>query len=472
MGNYFWVGGYTANVGQGSGYSADWQGSGVAVWTSPFNGLTSQNGDVAFGPYFWDFKQNWLEQITVTGSGEASLIAASRAPKNGDNVVLDWISVSGHTPYSVSLLWGGVSGASGFWSGTTNANALASFVVGNSWGNSPYDTPMGSTAHIDYREGAVGFDLYVGSKGITGYRGLQTRKVGYKWWSGVPATTPTGTSFIGQYEPLDLRVTSIDFNPYFAEAYLWLKGTHTTSIFMPSSPNTTMRKKRLNVLGTVDTVEQRGGDFHSLSLSGNSLTLDKFFIRGTSTCNLHENTSVSTVECYPSSTQVHQTPTQDGEISIKCAVTTLITESGVTLAAETGMTAVTYYIGNRTGTATPSISSWRINRGEGGKNPYIKMGSFVCDSLDAKNCYMKPFSYDAGQPLMPYTYPIFRDGSLGVNATLDCYSDHSEAWSNVLIGYSPSDEGLRIDDNSALIKFHIGDNVKINGKEWPLGVTS
>ena len=473
MGNYYWIGGYTGNVGQGSGYSNDWNGSGVAVWTSPFNGLTSQNGDLHFGPYFWNFKENWLEQTSATGTGEPQMSAATRVPKNGDNVVLDWLSVSGHTPYSIALLWGGVSGSAGYWSGTTNGSALSSFVVGNSWGNSYYDSGEGTTAHIDSYVGAIGGGVYVGSKGITGYRGLMTRRIGFKWSSGYPTSTPSGTNFIGQHDPLDIRTTTLDFNPYFAEAYINLKGTHTTSVFMGSSPNTRYRKKTIHLMGTVDTVDQRGGYFNSLSLSGDVLTVDRFYLRGTSTCNLFADTVVNTsVECYPSSTQFHGVPSLTSEIGIHCAVPTLVTESGVTNSAETGASAVIYYIGNRIGTATPTIGSWRINNGAGGKNPYIKMGAFVCDSLDAQNCYMKPFAYDGGQPLMPYIYPIFRDGRLGANATLDCYSDHSEAWSNVLIGYSPSDEGLRIDDDTATIKFHIGDNVKINGKEFPLGVTS
>jgi hypothetical protein len=475
VGNYYWIGGYTANVGQGSGWSGDWHGSGVAVWTSPFNGLTSQNGDLHFGPYFWDFKQNWLELVTATGTGLPTMSNATRPPKNGDNVVIDWLSVSGHTPYSIALLWGGVSGASGFWSGTTSANPLASFVVGNSYGNSYYDSGGGATSHINHAVGAVGSGIYTKntSPAITGYRGLYTRQIGFKYEIGFPDSTPLGTNFIGQYEPLDLRTYSVDFNPQFADAYINLQGSHTTYVSTPPSQNTTARRKFLYLMGTVQVIDQRSGYIGNLSLSGNSLTVDRWYLQGTSTATLNRNCVVNTsVECYPSSTQMHQLPNIESEITIQCAVPTLVTESGLTNAAETGMTAVTYYIGNRDGTATPTIGSWRINSGAGGKKPYIKMGSFICDNLDAQNCYMKPYTYDANQPLMPNTYPVFRDGRLGMNATLDCYANHSDSWSNVLIGYSPSDEGLRIDDDTALIKFHIGDNVKINGKEFPLGVTS
>jgi len=54
MSHFYWVGGWTGNTGFNSGYS-----SGSGIWTSVINGMTSDKGDYAFGPYYWGFWQNW-----------------------------------------------------------------------------------------------------------------------------------------------------------------------------------------------------------------------------------------------------------------------------------------------------------------------------------------------------------------------------------------------------------------------------
>lgn len=456
MGNYFWVGGYTGNVGAGSGYSGNWQGLGAAVWTNLFTGTTGTAGDLHFGPYYWGFKENWLEAIQATNSTAISLVSANRSPRQGDTARLDPQVTSGHTPYSISLLFGGVSGSSFYWEGTTSQAPLNDFSVKPLFGSTTLD--ITNTSVVE--EGNVGYGQYVNNGP---WKGLDTRRVGLNYFNFVPLySPPPEVKFIeGRFDPLDIRSTTVEFSPTRGEGWIRLIGSHTTTLFMSERGGTT---QTLNLCGTVTTIDQRSGYFNSASLSGNNLTVTNYQVHGAiGSTYLNPLTTVNTaVECYPSRT--------NSPITISCAVPVLKTESGPTNGTEMGLTGVTYRIGDGSGSATPTIGSWTAKQGSGNFPPTVFMRSFVCDYLIAENVVLRPLGEISG--FEKFIYPIFRDGQLGINATLECNKTLDPNWSNVLIGYSPSDEGLRIDHPTARINFHIGDNVKINGKEFPIGVTS
>lgn len=456
MGNYFWVGGYTGNVGAGSGYSGSYAGSGVPVWTNLFTGTTGTAGDLHFGPYYWGFKQNWLEAIQATNSTAITLANASRPPKNGDTARLDPQVTSGHTPYSISLLFGGVSGSSFYWEGTTSQAPLNDFSVKPLFGNTVSDL---NNTTFSLEGGAVGAGQYV-NNGPWG--GLDTRRVGLNYFSFTPLySPPPEVKFLDTYtDPLDIRATTVEFSPTRGEGWIRLVGTHTTTVSMTDRGGTT---QTLNLCGTATVVDQRSGYFNSTSLSGDNLTVNRFQVYGRVGATLLNPTATvnTAVECYPSRT--------DSLIVVQCAVPDLKTQSGPTNGTEMGLTGVNYWIGDPTGKATPTISAWTAKQGLGAFPPTVYMYSFVCDYLTAENVYMRPLSSISG--FEKFIYPIFRDGELGMNATLECNKNLDPNWDNVLIGYSPSDQGLRIDHPTARINFHIGDNVKINGKEFPIGVT-
>lgn len=458
MGNYFWVGGYTGNIGAGSGYSANWQGSAVGVWTNLLNGFTGQAGDLHFGPYYWGFKQNWLEAIQVTNSSAIVLANATRPPRQGDTVRLDPQITSGHTPYSISLLYGGVSGANFYWEGGTSQAALNEFSVKPAFGNTISD--LNNTSFQNETRSAVGAGQYVNNGP---WRGLDTRRVGLEYFSFAPLyAPPPEVKFVEFfYDPLDIRTATLEFSPTRGTGLIRLVGNHTSTVSMTDRGSS---GSTLYLLGAATTVDQRSGAFNSFSLSGNNLTIDRLQVYGRIvSTRLSPFATVNTaVECFPSRT--------DGQIVITCAVPLLRTETGLTNGTEMGLSGVEYWIGDPSGTGTPTINSWIAKKGVGAYPPTVYMHGFVCDYLTAENVEIRPLTPISG--FEKFIYPIFRDGQLGANVTLECNKSQDPNWNNVLIGYSPSDQGLRIDHPTARINFHVGDNIKINGKEFPIGVTT
>jgi len=458
VGNYYWVGGYTGNIGAGSGYSGNFQESGIAVWTNRFTGTTGTAGDLHFGPYYWGFKQNWLEAIQATNSSSVLLVSATRTPKNGDTATLNPQVTSGHTPYSISLLFGGVSGASGFWEGTTSQSALSSFSVLPMYGKTTSD--LNNTTFL-YENGAVGWGQYINNGP---WKGLDTRRVGieYNSYTGAPTNPPPEVKFVeGYVDPLDIRAATVNFSPTRATGWLRTIGTHTTVVSMTELGGT---GQTLNLCGTVGTIDQRSGYFNSVSLSGSNLTIDRLQVYGrVGGILLNPQTTVNTVvECFPSRT--------DSYIAVSCNCPDLKTQSGSAVGNEAGLTGVVYYVGNLGGSNSSSITTWTAKQGLGAFPPTVYMYNFICDYITAENVKMYPPSGQSG--FERFIFPVFRDGQLGANTLIECNKSSDPTWDNVIIGYSPSDEGLRIDDLTARINFHIGDNVKINGKEYPIGVTS
>jgi hypothetical protein len=155
MAVFQWVGGYTGHEGINSGYSGNYAQSGKKVWTSVWNGLTTDRGDFAFAPYHWDFVQNWRERVTSSGAlvqfSPYDYIPATRLPRGGDQVVFGapWVSnaaaadlfTGGRTEVDrralgISCLFGGCSGASLKWPGASDPASTGDieFVVTDDFG--------------------------------------------------------------------------------------------------------------------------------------------------------------------------------------------------------------------------------------------------------------------------------------------------------------------------------------------------
>jgi hypothetical protein len=521
MAVFQWVGGYTGYTGVGSGYSADWGGSGNAVWVSPWNGLTSQRGDIHFAPYYWGFVQNWAERLRLSKPGPDGtlfeLTPATRLPRGGDEVNFGLTGFAGttttHQPWlqsgllnhSISLLFGGCSGPSAMWHGyTAGSGGLTpiTFVMTSNWLDTPWERTANASGvlytRIGVTSGPLGTARYTQApNGLSGsvYHGFHVGMIG--WNSGFTAdvTLAGVTGNIVQtddgIDPLDIRFTHFGHLSSKAKSYIRNVGS-TGNVSISIGPYQTFYPQsfeggptndgELHVCGPVQYAYQRHGRFHSLDWNGDHLVLDRLtvenFVVGT---YLSEDTTVNEfVKCSPNYVR--------DSIDIHCAVPTLyllqemnvlFPQNAVPLqGALAGGWAVVpprmiYNLGDRTGTATPTIGTLLTEakggsgiNGYGESTPKINMFSFTNDTLQAYNGYFKPADV-AGKAI----YPIFRDGFLRGNTLIDMNHPFDPDWTNGLIGYSPSDEGLRIDSLNARIIFALGDNVIINGKDNSRGLT-
>jgi len=522
MAVFQWVGGYTGHTGLGSGYSADWNGSGSKVWVSPWNGLTSARGDVHFAPYYWGFMQNWAERSTVNkpdAQGNLFILeTADRLPKGGDEVNFGITGSAGTTTYhepwlrsgilnhSISLLFGGCSGPSAMWHGYTAGSGGLSpinFVMTSNWLDTPWERnanalgimytrvgvtsgPLGTSRYTQAPNGVSSSVFHGFHVGMIGWDSGFTADVGLSGVTGNIVTTDNGI------DPLDIRFTSFGHLSSKAKSYIKNVGT-TGNVSISIGPKQTFYPQsfeggptndgELYVCGSVDNAYQRHGRFNSLDYKGtylsmNSLTVENFVV-GT---YLSENTTVTDfIKCSPNFVR-------DG-INIHCAVPKMyLLQEGNVLFPQTSVPMqgalgggwavvpprIIYNIGNRTGTAVPTIGTLLTEakgltvgiNGYGESTPKINMFSFSADILQAYNGYFQPADI-AGKAI----YPIFRDGFIRGNTLIDMNHPTDPDWANGLIGWSPSDEGLRIDSLNAKIIFALGDNVIINGKDNSRGLT-
>jgi hypothetical protein len=533
MAVFQWVGGYTGHDGINSGYSGNYGGSTKKVWTSVWNGLTTDRGDFSFAPYHWDFVQNWRERVTSSGQLAAAgqpydYIPATRLPRGGDKVIFGapWVNTAavadlftgGRTEVDrralgISCLFGGCSGNDRKWPGASDPASTGDIevVVTDDYGWSHLSQ---STVNIirpervEYTNQLIGVGFTPHLVGTLPYTGSMFKRLGIGE-IGFDSSKITGNAqaFIGidfsltgfgkvetinYIAPLHLRFSSFNNRGRRSKARIrqcsatpatstaTLDGWESFVRVMSNNTNSPLAGETANdssllVCGQVGSVVQDQGFFGSLDYTGGvHLTVDTVY----STENIYgmslgNSVSVGTsVFCQPKGSFV--------PISINCPVADLTTNHDTDQRVgyrgrEDGVNRpnrLIYRIGSLTGTSV-GLQSWTVeplgpttqNR-FGEKTPKVEMNSFSCDNFKGWGGYLKT-SDSANQG----TYPVFRDGYLKRDIFLDLNKDGDPNFRNALIGYSPSDEGLRMDSKNARVAFNLGDNVKTFGSGDPNSTT-
>lgn len=534
MAVFQWVGGYTGHEGINSGYSGQYAGSSKKVWTSVWNGLTTDRGDFAFAPYHWDFVQNWRERVASSGELAAAgqpydYIPATRLPRGRDKVIFGapWISdptvadlFTGkrqeveRRALGISCLFGGCSGNDRKWPGAPDPDSTGDieFVVTDDYGWShvaqgplaiirpesvePYTNHLigvGFTPHLIgtllYTDsmlkrlgiGEIGFDSSKITGNAQGFIGIDFSLTGFGKVETINYIAPLHlrfSSFNNRGRRSKARIRQCSATP--ATSTATLDGWESFVRVMSNNTNSPLAGETANdssllVCGQVGSVVQDQGFFGSLDYTGGvHLTVDTVH----STENIYgmslgNSVSIGTsVFCQPKGSFV--------PISINCPVADLTTNHDTDQRVgyrgrEDGVNRpyrLIYRIGSLTGTSV-GLQSWTVeplgpttqNR-FGEKTPKVEMNSFSCDNFKGWGGYLKT-SDSANQG----TYPVFRDGYLKRDIFLDLNKDGDPNFRNALIGYSPGDEGLRMDSKDARVVFNLGDNVKTNGNGDPNSTT-
>jgi len=534
MAVFQWVGGYTSHEGTNSGYSGNFNQSGKKVWTSVWNGLTTDRGDFAFAPYHWDFVQNWRERVTSAGALAAAgqpydYIPATRLPRGGDQVVFGapWISNSAvadlftgqryevdRRALGISCLFGGCSGASLKWSGASDPASTGDieFLVTDDYGWShitqgtnvirpesvePYTNHLigvGFTPHLigttpysgsmlkRLSIGEIGFD----SSKITGnaqqYIGINFSLTGF----GKVETT----NYIA---PLHLRFSSFNNRGRRSKARIrQCSATPTTSTatidgwesfvrVMSNNTNSpiageTANDSALLVCGQVDSIVQTQGFFGSLDYTGAVYLVANTVNASENIYGMHLGDTVSigtSVFSQPKSSFV--------PINIYCPVSGTLTTNHDTdqrvgyRGREDGVNRpyrLTYRVGSLTGVSV-GLGTWTVQPvGPTSQNRYgEKTPKVEMNSFIAANLYAWGGWMKTSDMANKFTYPIFQDGFLKKDAWLDLNRSGDPNFRNAYIGYALGDEGLRMDSKDARVSFNLGDNVKTNGYGDPNSTT-
>lgn len=537
MAVFQWVGGYTGHTGTNSGYSGNFASSGKTVWTSIWNGLTTDRGDFAFAPHHWDFVQNWRERVASSGplalaNQPFDYIPATRLPRGGDQVLFGapYINNSAvadlftggrfevdRRACGISCLFGGCSGASNTWPGATGAAATGDieFLVSddfgwnflnqgeiivnpersNEWwqrligvgfarhliGTFPYSGSIFKRLSI----GEIGFD----SSKITGDASTQTYIPSEFLVTGFGRVETTNyiaplhlrfSSFKnrGRRSKVRIRQVSATENTDVAidgwENLLRAGGNNNQSPIAGESGN----DSTLFVCGTVGDIKQDQGFLGSLTYTGDVWLVANNIETKENVGGMHLDGSTviqSSILCNPKSSYQ--------PISIHCGVGSgsLVTNHdtdqrigypGYPSGGTNRPNRLTYRIGSLTGTSV-TYAQWRVepygptsqNR-FGERTPTVQMHSFIVNNFLGWGGALK--TADNADPL---TNHVFRDGYLKKDIILDVNKAGDPNFRNGLIGYAPSDEGLRMDSGRARVVFNLGDNVRTNGTGDPSGLT-
>lgn len=342
MAVFQWVGGYTDWRGFGSGYSGNFKGSGKEVWTSVWNGMTSQKGDFAFAPYHWAFLQNWRERVPATPPlsqySPFDLISATRLPRGGDSVVFGfkWNSSAGplfsqgafdmfRANLGISCLFGGCSGSSSnsLWTAASSgASGDIDFIVTDDfgWGYVAQNTfPSGLIAEgqtpVGYSRHLAGFLTFYPDSApaipfnTRGYTGLAIGQIGFdsSQITGNPQVGFTAKEFTVSGEglvrtenyiaPLHLRFSNFAHKARKAKCRIRQISSSTTgtasidgweNLLRSTNPvnnsnspiaGETGNDSLLMLAGYVDTVLQDQGYLSSLTYNGSNLVADTITIR-------------------------------------------------------------------------------------------------------------------------------------------------------------------------------------------------
>ena len=535
MAVFQWVGGYTGHEGINSGYSGQYAGSSKKVWTSVWNGLTTDRGDFAFAPYHWDFVQNWRERVASSGALAAAnqpfdYLPATRLPRGGDQVIFGapWVSNAAvadlftgkryevdRRALGISCLFGGCSGASLKWPGASDPASTGDieFLVTDDFGwnhlaqgqnvVNPESDPEWflRLIGVGYARHLVGTTPYSGSM----LKRLSIGEIGFD------SSKITGNSSTSTYIPLEFSLTGfgkVETTNYIAPLHLrfstfnnrgrrskarirqcsatpatstatldgWQSLVRTMSNNAQSPiAGETANDSSLLVCGQVQSIVQDQGFFASLEYTGGiNLQVDTVHsIENIFGMHLGNSASIGTsVFCQPKASFI--------PISINCPVADLTTNHDTDQRVgyrgrEDGVNRpyrLTYRVGSLTG-GSVGLQTWKVepigpttqNR-FGEKTPKVEMNSFVCDNFKGWGGYLK-----TSDTADRFTYAVFRDGYLKKDIFLDLNKDGDPNFRNGLIGYSPGDEGLRMDSEDARVVFNLGDNVRTNGSGDPNSTT-
>jgi len=529
MATFQWVGGYTGYEGVNSGLSANYKSSGKKVWISVWNGMTSDRGDRAFAPYHWAFTQNWRERVPsappLSQFLSYDLVPATRLPRGGDTVIFGMRWNGSAQPLlsnpsdmyraniGISCLFGGCTGASttSQWPGASQgATGDIEVIVTDDYGWGYHAQGIYPSGQVIEGQTAIGWSRYMAGNliGTSGYTGIAIGNLGFdsSQITGTPQTGFTSKDFSLTGEglvrtenyiyPLHLRFSNFSHTGRKAKCRVrqistaetgvasingWenlLRSTVPTNNTNSPIAGETGNDSLLMIAGTLSAINQDQGFLKSLSYNGSELSVgnieSKENIGG---LLLSEATLIdSTVSVIPKSVHTN--------VAIHCAVPLLVTKHDTTQRlgypgyenATVGNHPLpcNFLIGNRTDGNDQNgftLTSWTVGPigatttdRYGNLTPNVQMFHLSCDYLVANGGKLKPSDLATES-----TAVIFRDGTIGGDALIDLNRGSNYAtWRNGLVGWSPSDEGLRQDSPDAQVLFNLGDNIRTNGWDFSL----
>jgi hypothetical protein len=430
MANYLWVGGYTGFTGTNSGWSGQYGGvTGRQVWTSVASGATSSFGDMFYAPYAWNLPQNWRLRIGATANpGGFNYISTTNTPAGNDAVYFGsfGVDVTGSSgpvsstggaiaPYNISCLFGGMSG-----------DGPTAFSGATGWAN-------GTTAN---RYGNVTFYVNSTFKPTSNPFGFRTGEIGI----GV-----TGTNDLSLHFPL--RIRTADFLQSFDNSTPPQKvavknlGTSTNSLLQSNATSSLISGSgNCVVSGTWYNIVQAGGTMYltdcTTTYLGVQQSIGSFYSDNT---NLIEYAFIRPYTC-------------SGQISMWGSQNPL-----TYLEVGTWNPNGNFFNLGDFGTGTlPTVTEFKtlgLGFGGSGTGQAIRLGSVQIDLLkaDAAKISVHP---NVGN----YDYCIIRDGYIK-NGSIDMSHPTITNWQNFLLGYSPSDEGLRVDSPNVVMKCFAGQSL-------------
>lgn len=439
MAIYQWVGGHTGYTGANSGYSVTGGGaSGTSPrWTHPISGITSDQGDHWFSPYFWGNTKNWKRAISVTGSfGFYNYVDTTTLPKGGDTV---WFSgsytgLSGQSTqtYSVSCLYGGMSG-----DGFTASGATA-------WAGG---YTAGSGGH-----GNIAFTVYTTFQPTTHPNPLlRTGEIG------------VGANIYGDFSsfsPLKIRTSQFTVNDFSTST----TGGAKIALHNIASDVGAFGLYKSNAYNDFTYgVAFLKGNWEWISQNGGSV----FVTDVTQT-----NGGYYSIYGYPVRFSASAT-TAIGEYNIY--PTSLL--SGGYIWGNYGSQAIIRigkYLGNAPITlgslgdgGNPTYTELNLGAisvtGAGSSSPNIKLATCQIEYLKCENAQI-----GVSELVTRFDYPIIRDGYMKAG-TLDMSHPTDPSWANFLLAYAGGDNGLRFDSSDVVIKPYIGASLKTGTVEGITG---
>jgi len=488
MAVYYWVGGWTGNTGFNAGFAATGNVSVIAgptgdiftygpLWTSPFNGAQSPNGDFAFGPYYWGFSQNWRLRVNIPNSNNYRLSATSVLPRGGDTVLFGTRSITTTNLTEASLLFGGITGSTSYsWLGSTGLTTSISqgvihFSVENVWGHPSTDNSLQVT------NGPAGFGEYK--------NGFRVNQIGFDCGEG--GTSSFSGNVLGlsadQYGVELLKILSGNFqsfSPYAKIGILNLKAN--TPLFVqhpvgftgpendpfndpllgeqrPPLPYATPPASS-KLSGPWGGVSVLGGNFTTYDQFGQHFTCNSVWVAGNGGAIgdllLNEEYSSSTMVGAGNVTIIPYRV--NGVIGIYASV-----PGTLSIYRPSTPGTMNVELGSKHGFGGITIA--QLNTFDQGVSSGLSLGeikvdefSFTVTEADLQAGVFQPSEYV--QPIG--IYPIFQSGKVSQSATINLNHptlDSSE-WNNTIVGFSPSDKGLTIVEGGRKIIFSPGTNFK------------
>ena len=476
---YVWCGGYTGSTGFNSGYtSAGGTASGVWYNSTPYvmnpfspcvgsddpccdptnpacsgltgGGLSSSIGDIWFTPYYWGNAKNWRKQIQATGGGAPSYVATTTLPKGGDNVIFTGntlLNANGQIVnlYPYSCLWGGMSGDGYVASGSTGwvggytagsgAHTDISFSVNSSFTKDPSFLFGGNTG-IQRRSGEIG----AGGNTAGNFDYTTPLKIRASYFNVQSNASPS----YGSIQPL-INVNNLASSSSYT--YFSMVGVGN------STDNTNGGVAFLR--GNWGGIYQAAGWVYADKIEG---------LAGSGYWNCVNNIVKMSSSSSCAITKFNYLPSSAKETSYIWGMDGGNAE--LDMGGGTGGGAPLELVIGSFGGASTAPFTYVKTSGTGVKN--LVLASCQIDDLSAESN-----THITVHPnLSKHDYCIIRDGYIKGNSSLNMANLSNDNWKNFMLGYSPGDNGLRIDDNTVTIKGFVGESLKTGYNEDNQGVTS